>query len=357
MKINIYKLIIISVVLSLSSCKKDELSNSVQPTNAKQGELQVATNAADGHLPLTVVTIAGKYNIEGYVDAAGDQARFLGVAGIDLADDGSIYLADTYNSKIRKITLPNIVSTVNIPPNSLGETLFQPNNIRVQQNGTINITAAEYEYQNQRSRFWIVANGATTSFTPPRHNTEYTYYALAKDPYNSYLFTGGIRNTYPNGENFQQAFIEKFQPDAAGTYGKDTYYVPRPSGFDDVHDVTSLFCGYNAVKYIVLHSEKICKLTPSGVFQDLFPNQKFTQVSDIIANKDGKTLYIADNGAIKSIINGTVRYLVGPHTDLHGSDGVGPKADVYAFKMALSKDESTIYFTDGYSTVRKLLLL
>jgi hypothetical protein len=75
-----------------------------------------------------------------------------------------------------------------------------------------------------------------------------------------------------------------------------------------------------------------------------------------VATKDSQTLYIAESGAIKAVTDGKIRYLVGPHKELKGKDGVGANADVYAAKLALSKDESTLYFSDGHTTIRKLLL-
>nr|WP_294941725.1 hypothetical protein [uncultured Mucilaginibacter sp.] len=353
MNLKNHQILFTCVLMVFSSCKKDEQSHL---PNLNNRELQVASAAVDGHLPLTVITIAGKYNTEGYADGVGEQARLLGISGIDLADDGSLYAADTYNHRIRKITMPNIVSTVNIPKNSAGESLFEPRIVRVQSNGTINILAASYDYQNTHSRFWIIKPGSNALTTPARHTVNYSYYGLEKDPYKSYLFIGGSKTNIINGIGYQQSVIEKFLPDADGTYGKDAYFPPKPPLYDNVPYVTSFFCGYNAVKYMVLHAEIICKLTPAGVFQQLYRDHKFYLISDIVATKDSQTLYIAESGAIKAITDGKIRYLVGPHKELKGKDGVGANADVYAAKLALSKDESTLYFSDGHTTIRKLLL-
>jgi hypothetical protein len=354
MNLKNYQIFFACALMVFSSCSKDEQS----PLPAlKSRELQEANAATtDGHLPLTVITIAGKYNQTGYADGVGDQARLFGASGIDLAEDGSLYVADVNNHFIRKITMPNIVSTVNIPKNNLGESLYRPNSVRVQKDGTINILASLYDYQNTHSRFWIIKPGSTVSLTPARHTVNYSYYELEKDPYNNYLFMGGSKTNIVNGIGYPQSIIEKFLPDVDGTYGKDAYFPPTPSGYVNVPYVTSLHCGYNAVKYVILHSEIICKLTPAGVFQQLYRDHKFYQISDIVATKDSQTLYIAENGAIKAITDGKIKYLVGPHKELKGRDGVGANADVNAFQLALSKDEGTLYFSDGYATVRKLLL-
>ncbi|MBL4677982.1 MAG: hypothetical protein JKY70_17520 [Mucilaginibacter sp.] len=305
---------------------------------------------------MTVVTIAGKYRTRDYVDGPGDQARFGTTAGIELTDDGTLYIVDPYNQKIRKITTDGIVSTVNIPKNSRGESLSRPNLVRVQKDGTINVLAGTNDYMGSPNKFWIVKPGATTSITSGKRSINDDYWVLSKDPYNDYMFIGGLENTFDGlGNNYQNAFLEKFLPDENGVYGKERQYLPPPGGYSPV--VTSLFCGYNAVKYIVLHSQALFKLTPSGLFQILYQSNNFVSINDVIATKDSQTLYITEGGAIKAITKGKVRYLVGPHTNLKGKDGVGANADVYALNLALSKDESTLYFTDNSSRVRKLLLL
>jgi hypothetical protein len=346
-----YQIFFICGLIACSSCNKNEQS---PVHNLKSAELQVTNEVTTGeHLPLTVVTIAGKYNQIGYADGVGDQARVSGASGIDLADDGSLYVADANNQRIRKITMPNIVSTVNIPPNNFGETLYRPAEVRVQKDGTINVLASLYDYENAHSRFWIVKPNSAVSFTPARHTLNYRYYALEKDPYNNYLFIAGSKINIINGIGYQQSIIEKFLPDVDGTYGKDSYYPPTPSGYVNVPYVTSLYCGYNAVKYVVLHSEIICKLTPAGVFQQLYRDHEFYQISDIVATKDSQTLYIAEDGAIKAITDGKIKYLVGPHKELKGKDGVGANADIYAFKLALSKDEGTLYFSENFIEITK----
>ena len=57
-------------------------------------------------------TIAGVPGSEGYRDGAGNQALFNYPTGIDIDDDGNIYVADFSNRCIRKIDPSGTVTTV-----------------------------------------------------------------------------------------------------------------------------------------------------------------------------------------------------------------------------------------------------
>jgi sugar lactone lactonase YvrE len=59
-----------------------------------------------------VTTLAGSAGISGTADGSGAAARFTSPAGIGVALDGTIYVADTYNHAIRKITPDGSVTTL-----------------------------------------------------------------------------------------------------------------------------------------------------------------------------------------------------------------------------------------------------
>ena len=63
--------------------------------------------AADG----TVTTIAGG-EVSGLLDGAGALARFNGPTGVAVDAEGNIYVADSFNGRIRKITPDRVVSTI-----------------------------------------------------------------------------------------------------------------------------------------------------------------------------------------------------------------------------------------------------
>jgi sugar lactone lactonase YvrE len=59
----------------------------------------------------TVTTLAGSAGSEGLANGAGTAARFNEPFGIAVADDGTVYVADNSNNAIRKITAEGVVST------------------------------------------------------------------------------------------------------------------------------------------------------------------------------------------------------------------------------------------------------
>ena len=59
-----------------------------------------------------VTTLAGKAGIEGNADGRGAAARFTGVAGIACDAAGNLYVVDSDNSTVRKITPAGVVTTL-----------------------------------------------------------------------------------------------------------------------------------------------------------------------------------------------------------------------------------------------------
>ncbi|MBL4676787.1 MAG: hypothetical protein JKY70_11380, partial [Mucilaginibacter sp.] len=91
------------------------------------------------------------------------------------------------------------------------------------------------------------------------------------------------------------------------------------------------------------------------VFTRIYRDINFHEIVDLVATNDSKTIYFVDRGEIVSVSNNKLTKLVGLNGSFSSPDGVGNKAYVFASYIALSKDESTLYFTDT-ETVRKLIL-
>jgi hypothetical protein len=138
----------------------------------------------------------------------------------------------------------------------------------------------------------------------------------------------------------QLYLLIKFLPDEPGNY---TY--------------PALFPGYNGVIYFA-YKGKLYKHSKDNTGSVIFPDLTFNNITCIAANKDSRTLYIADGGYIKRIDSGKLSIIAGPNATYTDSrDGVGFKADVNAQYLALSKDESTLYFSDARAdAIRKIIL-
>ncbi len=80
-----------------------------------------ATNSVSTVSPTGVVSKLAGSSTPGYADGAGGTARFSGLGGLAVDSAGNVYVADTGNFAIRKITSAGVVSTlVGSGPNSSG---------------------------------------------------------------------------------------------------------------------------------------------------------------------------------------------------------------------------------------------
>ncbi len=70
----------------------------------------------------TVSTLAGLPGYAGNSDGSGDNARFSNPQGLAVDSAGNIYVADTGNNAIRKITAAGVVTTLSFPVTSNGTT-------------------------------------------------------------------------------------------------------------------------------------------------------------------------------------------------------------------------------------------
>jgi streptogramin lyase len=80
------------------------------------GKVYVADSVNDTIRVITpgalVSTLAGLAGVNGSADATGSAARFFGPVGITVGDTGNVFVADTVNDTIRKITPAGVVTTL-----------------------------------------------------------------------------------------------------------------------------------------------------------------------------------------------------------------------------------------------------
>ncbi|TWR25257.1 hypothetical protein FPZ43_17460 [Mucilaginibacter pallidiroseus] len=343
MKTHLFRIAILGVLttvtLLLEDCKKDSVIPQKIDATTDPASLSLSTMASTN----IVSTVAGTPNSTGFVDGPAKTASFNVPAGIQLAKDGSIYIADRANNAIRKLTSDGIVSTLplNTPANY---SLQSPTSVGVNDAGNIHVLS-------------VIVDQAGQSYIFNKQNTfiagyEVTYTALgalAKDPYNDFFW-------FSSGNN-----IGKLIVGSDGSIGKD--YIPYNKGLLTEEEqrrgqtFKGLFVGRNRVVYFSV-GPRMFKYTPGGATAQLYPNLPLGNITSIVLNADSRTMYLAADGKIEKIVDGKLTVLAGPNSSASdGRDGAGLKADVHALSLALGDHENSLYFSDSKTnTIRKLML-
>jgi sugar lactone lactonase YvrE len=142
------------------------------------GNLYVADKNNDTIRVITtagaVTTLAGMAGMQGSTDATGNLASFDGPTGITVGSGGDLYVADSLNNTIRRVTSSGSVSTVAGVPGSAGSTdgpgsaaLFsQPSGIAIDSTGNLFVTDFANNTIREITQAGVVTTLVGTAGTP-----------------------------------------------------------------------------------------------------------------------------------------------------------------------------------------------
>ena len=267
--------------------------------------------------------------VAGSADGTGSEAQFSSPLGVAVDAAGSVYVADTANSTIRKVTSAGVVSTVaGTPP---------------PQPGNVNGTGSE-------------ARGSTTRWVSPSDNDGNLYVADTDNHTIRKITAAGVVSTLAG-----QAGVSGY---ANGTGSGAHFSFPTGLTLDKAGNIYIADNG-NAV---------IRKITPAGVVTTVagiagFPGNvdgdvntaRFYYVSDMVVDSGGN-LFVLDSASVSTIrkvsTNGLVTTFAGHQVGTFGgyADGVGTNAGVPSSPFGMTIDAAdNLYVADFYNnSIRKV---
>jgi sugar lactone lactonase YvrE len=271
----------------------------------------------------TLVILAGSVSDSGNLDGNGTTARFFRPLAIASDQAGNLYVADSTNYSIRKLTQAGIVTTLAAPPvlpaTTFAGTLFvgQMSGIALDSSGTVYLSDS-----NHGTVIKVSASGTVSDFAGPADLAGSTMGAGANLTYHQ-----------PNG----------VAVDAQGN-------VYASGGFDNtIRKVTpvgvaSIFAG-------------VVSVTQPGSADGLGSSANFGGPTGLATDSAGN-LYVADTGnnTIRKITPGAVVSTLAGKAGVTGSaDGTGAAASFNAPSAVAVDSAGDVYVADtGNNTIRKI---
>ena len=199
------------------------------------GNLYVSDGAADTIRKITpgavVSTLAGSFTNQGSSDGTGSAASFYSPAGLTVDGGGNIYVADSQNSTIRKITPGGIVTTLagntqnSAAADGTGSTAIfnKPWSLAVDGSGNIYV-ADQNDYTIRKGSLVGDAFGGTIAGVNLNYSSWFSYYTTASYPliYEYYL---GYQYVYPAGSG-----VNLYD------YGSGHFWYTQASYFPFIYD-------------------------------------------------------------------------------------------------------------------------
>jgi sugar lactone lactonase YvrE len=306
-----------------------------------------------------VTTLAGAPGSRGAVDGAGAAARFNDVAGVSVDKSGAVFVGDTGNNAVRRISPDGNVTTIAgvLPPRGSADgagtaaRFSGPRQLAIDATG--NILVADTD--NATIRKISPAGGVTTLAGNPAVRGEADGLGAAA----SFLKPVGIAlDTLGNSfvMEDERFLIRKISPAGQVTTFKSEPRVGRipPTytsvGVDNVNNV------YTTSRFASLAF--LGKITPAGVVSNLSCGTRC--YPDAVTTDNLGNVYVATIGTIHRIApDGTVVNLAGDAAaplDVYGStDGTGAAAR-FNNPLAIAADnKGNLFVADtGNHTVRKI---
>ena len=310
--------------------------------------------------PLIVTTVAGLANF-GRADGIGSVAKFLLPTGVAVDAAGNVYVADSLNDTIRKVTPTGVVTTLAgisrkwlaPTPDATGSAaqFSQPYGVAVDSFGNVYVA----DYYNSAVRK-ITTNGAVTTITatPPF----YAPYGIAVDGTNNVYVADTYHNMIRKIANGSVTTLAgSGSPGSAdGTNSGATFTKPYGLAVDGAGNVYVADWGNNLIRLI----------TPAGVVTTIAGNGGTTFSSPSgIAVDSATNIYVADtdnNRILELSLTGTnwdVSIRLGGSIDSTNSgdgDGVFPQATFYRPWGVAVDSFGNVYVGDSYNgNVRKII--
>jgi streptogramin lyase len=345
------------------------------PANAGSGTISVATGGKTVQstmfnytFTITVSTLAG--STSGYTDATGTDAQFSQPYSVATDADGNVYVADAGNHKIRKITPAGVVTT--LAGSTQGYTegtgaaaqFYYPYGVATDADG--NVYVADTFNQAVRK---ITSTGVVTTLAGGTNGSADGTGAAAQFNYLTGVATDAVGNVYVADKDNNK--IRKVTPT-----GEVTTLAGSTSGSADGTGAAAQFSGpYNLATdaignvYVAdASNSKIRKVTPAGEvttlagstagFADGTGAAAQFQYAYGVAVDAGGNVYVSDtyNHAVRKITSaGVVTTLAGGTQG--ATDGIGTAAQFNYLTGVATDAAGNIYVADKDNhRIRKIII-
>ena len=333
--------------------------------------------SGDDPQPYYFNTLAGVSNI-GNADGTGSAARFYSASAVALDNAGNLWVADTYNHTIRRITPIGVVTTIAGSAGNSGSAdgtgsaarFFYPAGIAVDTSGSIYVT----DLRNSTIRRVTPAGMVTTlagsagntgsadgTGSAARFNTPYGLTVDASG--NVYVTDSGnatVRKISPAGFVTTLAGTAGNRGSSDGTGSAAQFNNPNGISVDATDNL------YVADTF----NQTIRRITPAGVVTTLAGTAgsmgstdgtggaaQFSSPEGVTVDAVGN-VYVADGGncTIRKITpTGVVTTLAGTAGSLGWADGTGSAARFNFPTGVVINGSNTLFITDAYnSTIRSI---
>ena len=348
-------------------------------TNKSFAVRSVDKAVTEGTCEVTVTTFAGT-NATGYVDGQGGNARFSSPSGVAAAPDGTIYVSDSNNNRIRKITADGTVSFVSgsgtrgtVNGSAATAQLYAPSKLGLDESGNIYVVEGNsHTVRKVELASGTVSThaGAFTSCNYGRggHMDGVTGVAKLDGPSGIVFDKSGVSYITESRSNR----IRSVQPDGSiTTYaGSGDLFrctaITAQSGNVDGPRLSAMFSGLSDIIYGIngklyiadSGNGSIRTMTSYGIVETFVTGLEAPQSVRAMTMDTQGVLYVASRSLIRSIHpDGTIKTIAGnsAYGYANGS-GSAARFDGVA-DISFSQDQTALFIADSNNhTIRKLSL-